>query len=300
MKTQVIKQVTEEQVYMIDFLFDKVYFGLLTDEKKEEAIKSICNGRTGSPENLTFVEANILIKRLKVELKQVKSVKNVAIKPITEAQMNRIKELFNLTYPGEHSKMYRDYLIDFCSDGRTEVAENLTFDEAERAIDMLIYTIRHKNEVDDRERKEKQAKSNKKPVTPAQIKKIHVLLRENGLIDQKENMLYSISDGRTSSTKELTCNEAKRLIAFLMDDQAEIQNKQKVLAKAIWHLAWDMGIIYGETDDDYEMNKAKLNMFCRQRGTVKKNLTEQNLVELRKTHRQFEAMYAKHKNKVSK
>lgn len=136
-----------------------------------------------------------------------------------------------------------------------------------------------------------------KPITPAQIKKIHVLLQQKGLMDEKATMVDSISDGRTQSTKELSCYEAKRLIAFLMDENSEIQTKMKNIYLAIWHLAWEMEIIYGKTEADYEMNKAKLNMFCRQRGSVKKNLTEMNLPELQKIHRLFEAMYSKYKRK---
>jgi hypothetical protein len=138
-----------------------------------------------------------------------------------------------------------------------------------------------------------------KPVTKAQISKIHVLLQQKGLLDEKKTMIYSISDGRTESTKELTSNEARRLIAFLLDENSEIKEKIKVVTNAIWKMAWEMGIIYGKTKDDHNMNIAKMNMFCRQRGTVKKNFIEMNLPELQKTHKQFEAMYKKHKLKIS-
>lgn len=138
-----------------------------------------------------------------------------------------------------------------------------------------------------------------KPVTTAQIKKIHVLLQQKGLMEEKETMMYSISDGRTQSTKELTCNEAKQLISILLGDDKDREKQMSIFA-AIYGLAWKMDIIYGTTDDDYQMNIAKLNMFCRQRGTVKKNLTEQNLIEIKKTHRQFEAMYKKFKEAEKK
>jgi hypothetical protein len=135
------------------------------------------------------------------------------------------------------------------------------------------------------------------PITTAQIKKIHVLLQQKGLMEEKKTILYSYSSHRTESTKELTCYEAKRLISFLMDETVEIQIKWKNTYRAIYSLAWKMGIIYGNTDDDYQMNKAKLNMFCRQRGTIKKNLSDMNYEELNQTHRQFEAMYKKYTNK---
>jgi len=138
-----------------------------------------------------------------------------------------------------------------------------------------------------------------KPVTTGQIKKIHVLLQQKGLMEEKETIINSVSDGRTQSTKELTCYEATRLISFLLDENAEIKRKMGKVVNAIWDLAWNMEIIYGKTKDDFEMNIAKLNMFCRQRGAVKKNITVMNLMELQKIHRQFEAMYSKYKQKNS-
>jgi len=139
-----------------------------------------------------------------------------------------------------------------------------------------------------------------KPVTTAQIKKIHVLLNQKGLMDEKETIVNAMSDGRTVSTKELTLSEAKRVISFLMNENAEIQIKLRNEYTAIWKIAWEMGIIYGNTEDDYQMNKAKLNKFCRERGTVKKNLNEMILPEMQKTHRQFEVMYSKYKSKNNK
>jgi hypothetical protein len=75
------------------------------------------------------------------------------------------------------------------------------------------------------------------------------------------------------------------------------EESSKTTVHAIWKLAWKMGIIYGDSQEDYEMNRAKLNLFCKERGTVKKNLTQMNIIELRKTHKQFEAMFTKFTNK---
>jgi len=135
-----------------------------------------------------------------------------------------------------------------------------------------------------------------KPVSTAQIKKIHVLLNQKGLIGQKETMVNSVSEGRTQSTKELTFNEARELIIFLSEKGDESENRRKIF-EAVWGIAWKMGIIYGDTEEDYQMNRAKLNLFCRQRGSVKKNIPEMNLFELKKIHRQFEAMYKKYEAK---
>lgn len=133
-----------------------------------------------------------------------------------------------------------------------------------------------------------------KPITTAQIKKIHVLLDQKGLMDEKKMIVYTMSEGRVESTKDLSLDEAELLINFLTAHRDGDKKKKKTAFRAIWHIAWEMGIIYGDTEDDYQMNRAKLNLFCRQRGTVKKDIKDQNLAELRKTRRQFEAMYKKH------
>jgi hypothetical protein len=138
-----------------------------------------------------------------------------------------------------------------------------------------------------------------KPITTAQIKKIHTLLGQQGLMNEKRTIIHSVSEGRTDSTKLLTANEARQLISLLLGADEDYKKRQEVF-KAIYGLAWKMDIIYGNTDDDYQMNIAKLNVFCRERGTVKKNLTTQNLVEMRRTHRQFEAMYRKFENRAKK
>ena len=141
-------------------------------------------------------------------------------------------------------------------------------------------------------------KTTDKPISKAQIAKIHVLLQQQGLMDEKASIVYSVSNGRTESTKELTCHEGRQMIGMLATEQDNTEaDKRKAIFKAIYGLAWHMGIIYGNTKEDYHMNLAKLNVFCRQRGTVKKNLTEQNLIEMCRTHRQFEAMSRNYKRK---
>lgn len=135
-----------------------------------------------------------------------------------------------------------------------------------------------------------------KPISTAQIRLVHVLLQQQDLMEQKETIVNAISNGRTSSTKDLTSAEAKYLIDFLKGKEVE-NEKRKAVFRAVYGLAWKIDMIYGNTDDDYQMNIAKLNVFCRERGTVKKNLTEQTLAEMRKTQRQFEAMYRKHDKK---
>ena len=138
-----------------------------------------------------------------------------------------------------------------------------------------------------------------KPITTAQIKKIHVLLQHAGLMESKENLVHHISECRVRSVKHLSCEEARKLIENLVWFVEDKNNRKRIVFNAIWGIAWEMGIIYGETDDDFQMNLAKMNMFCRQRGTVKKNLSDMDLIELNKTLRQFKAMQTKFKNKIN-
>ena len=136
-----------------------------------------------------------------------------------------------------------------------------------------------------------------KPITNAQIQKLNVLLNQKGIADQKRALIYSFSDGRTTSTKELAGHEAKQLIMHLVESDADREAKAKQELKAIFMIATKMDMIYGNTEEDHLMNVAKLNKFCRERGSVKKNLSAMTLGELRKTHKQFEAMYKSYKNK---
>ena len=124
-----------------------------------------------------------------------------------------------------------------------------------------------------------------KTATQPQIAKIHVLLNNLGITKQKVEIVYNLTSGRTESTKDLTIDEARRLIINLAE--YDPRERQKSL---IFSLAYQAGIIYGSSADDKKMNAAKLNMFLKERGAVKKDLNAMNYSDLVKTHRQFEAI----------
>ena len=67
--------------------------------------------------------------------------------------------------------------------------------------------------------------------------------------------------------------------------------------RRIWHLAYEMGIIVPGDQSEKAMNIAKLDAFCKERGTVKKAISAQSLKEVKRTAKQFEAMYKKHEEK---
>lgn len=131
-----------------------------------------------------------------------------------------------------------------------------------------------------------------KMITTPQLKKIHTLLRQLGLMDSKQEIVHSFTEGRTESSREMTLQEAKCLIDWLEDSQ----ERTKVIRR-IWHLAYEMEIIVPGDPDEKAMNIAKLDSFCKERGTVKKAISAQDLKEVKRTAKQFEAMYGKHTQK---
>jgi hypothetical protein len=124
-----------------------------------------------------------------------------------------------------------------------------------------------------------------KTINKEQLKKLHVLLGRLDWMDDKKNIVEQITGGRTQSSRELTFDEAKYLLQQLSEyDPAE---RMKSL---IFSLAYRAGIIYGSSEVDKKLNTAKLNMFLKERGAVKKELHQMTYPDLVKTHRQFEAV----------
>lgn len=123
------------------------------------------------------------------------------------------------------------------------------------------------------------------PASKNQIQKIHVLLNQLGFLDQKAEIIWQLTNGRTESTRKISIEEAKLLIRNL----SEFDPSERIKS-LIFSLAYQAGIIYGNTMDDKRMNVAKLNLFLKERGAVKKELKELNYQELIKIQRQFEAI----------
>ncbi|MEJ7821972.1 MAG: hypothetical protein WKF85_06600 [Chitinophagaceae bacterium] len=122
-----------------------------------------------------------------------------------------------------------------------------------------------------------------KKVTTQQLSKIHVLLSQLHLIDQKQHIISSFTNGRETSSKEMTLNEATQLIKHLAASDPCEKMRKKVFA-----LAYNAGIIWGDTWEDKKMNAAKLNQFLLYRGAIKKELSRMNKNELVKVVTQFE------------
>lgn len=135
---------------------------------------------------------------------------------------------------------------------------------------------------------------NENSLTNAQIRKIQTLFSKLGFSkEDKKDILSRLTLNRASSTKDLRKDEAKHLIDYLEgNNEVKRAYYDKCLkeVKSIYKLSYDIGMCYGDTYEDKMMNIAVINKFCRERGTVKKNIKEMDLKELRKTKKQFEAM----------
>jgi hypothetical protein len=121
--------------------------------------------------------------------------------------------------------------------------------------------------------------------TKSQITKLHILLNNLDLIDDKTAIIADLTNGRTTSSKGLYLREAKHLIARL----CEFDPTER-LRGIIMQAAWTAGIIYGNSETDKLLNKAKLDLFLKEKGAVKVELYKQTYPQLRKTNKQMQAI----------
>jgi hypothetical protein len=170
----------------------------------------------------------------------------------------------------------------------------LAIPELERTAFLLDHTHNRTHEIEQLNEYEKEELLERlakvvKMAAPNQIQKLQCLYRELRLTEHKKEILLHFTKGRTDSTAGLTFDEARDLI----QDIAQHEPTEK-MRKAIFSLAYQAGIIYGESDTDKKINRAKLNIFLRERGTVKKDIEKQTLTELKNTYAQCAAIVKSH------
>lgn len=140
-----------------------------------------------------------------------------------------------------------------------------------------------------------------KPITAQQVKALHAVFRQAGMDEEnRRNFLSHLTDGRTTSTKGLTMQEANRILdGFSREQREHLQREAKQVCKQIYSLSFRISFLnkgFGsDTVEEFEMNKAKINVFCRQRTRFRKNLTEMTLGELKEVKKQMEAIARKEK-----
>lgn len=132
-------------------------------------------------------------------------------------------------------------------------------------------------------------------ITKKQLSKLHVVLAQAGMTESKKELIYQVSNRRTTSSTQLTYSEVTSLIDYLEDILGTDKLRRKVFS-----LAYEAGIIYGDTPDDKKMNAAKLNRFLLDRGTVKKELKCMNKLELTKVVSQFSSIVKHNKEAINR
>lgn len=145
-----------------------------------------------------------------------------------------------------------------------------------------------------------------KPISPQQMKALHATFHRIGMDDDaRHDCIAAFTDGRTQSSKELSFDEARRLISSLNEDQVkQAREEARNLIKAIFGLSFQISFLnkgFGnDTVEEFEMNKAKLNMFARSKSASHKNVTEMYLSELKAFKKQLEAIAYNENNKSKK
>lgn len=140
-----------------------------------------------------------------------------------------------------------------------------------------------------------------RPITSQQIKALQTQFHKMGFNDEdRHGFISQFTEGRTASTARLTKEEAGLLLTRFNREEADrIRKEARAVVKQIFSLSFQISCLNrnytNDTPEDFEMNKAKINQFCRTRSKFRKNLTEMSLEELKEVKRQFEAMARKEK-----
>lgn len=145
-----------------------------------------------------------------------------------------------------------------------------------------------------------------KPISPLQLRALHAACRTARLDEEaRHSMIYSFTSGRTSSSKDLSFDEARILISRLNTQEDErlrnyVRKEGAKLCRSIYALSFDISFLNkgftSDTEEEKQMNLAKLNVFARSRSKARKNIAQMYLDELTDLKRQLEAIARKEDN----
>ena len=147
-----------------------------------------------------------------------------------------------------------------------------------------------------------------KPVTPAQLKALHVTSHKLGMDDDaRHECIASFTSGRTASSKYLTMTEARLLLSRLNQDDEQVSKmmlaEARTLCRSIYYLASQISFLNkdfpSDTEEDRQMNKAKIDVWARSRSRFRKNIRQMNVGELREVKKQLEAIARKENDKAN-
>ena len=123
-------------------------------------------------------------------------------------------------------------------------------------------------------------------ITPGQLKRVHMLLNELDLLDKetKSDIVSEFSNHRTTSSRQLTEEEAKALIRHLEDHTDSRQRMRRALLSEGYKLGWHRdaqrnGDLAGKHPS--VINHYNVNEWCKsKRCAVGKPMEEMNEKEL--------------------
>lgn len=125
-----------------------------------------------------------------------------------------------------------------------------------------------------------------KAITEKQVKRIYTMIGNMNLRDEKENMVFSASLGRTSSVKSLSFTEAEGLIKSLLSLQGSMnRNSSDKMRKKIIAICHDLG---WKEPGSNRIDMDRVNDFLLKRGKYKKKLNHLTKDELAITIEQME------------
>lgn len=115
-------------------------------------------------------------------------------------------------------------------------------------------------------------------------KKMHALLAELNMQSQKGDMVYGVTRGRTSSSREMSIEEAELLIYRLDEMKKEKMSHTK---KLLIHRMCLLGYTTAGNTPDY----SRINNFLKTRSAAKKGLNYLSIKEMHACAVQVEAIY---------
>lgn len=149
-------------------------------------------------------------------------------------------------------------------------------------------------------------KTREKPITAGQLKALHATLTKAGIEDDdRHDLIEQLTNGRTKSSKDLTSDEAYKLITTISGQQEKRkQDEIRKSLKAIYMLSMNISFLNkdypNDTDEDFQLNKAKINMFARSKSKAQKNVSAMSITELQDFKKQLEAIFRKETDNETK
>ena len=146
-----------------------------------------------------------------------------------------------------------------------------------------------------------------KPISAQQLKALHATFHRIGMDDEaRHGCIYEFTSGRTESSRELTMQEARQLLERLNppDDKARAMQMAEArnVFRDIYRLSFQIPQLNqgftSDSEEEYRMNVAKLNIWARKYSKAHKDITSMRLWELQATKKQQAACMRREERKL--